>query len=252
MFCPFEITALLHTWGQNLGEHPHRHCLVTEGGLVTPLEDPPRWRGPKQARHLFPVQAVAAIFAGKFPAGLQQRPATGRIEFHGRLESWRDPAPWEWALASLRLAKWVVFGYGSVVGPEPVLDYLGRYTHRVAISNGRLLSMDERTVTFGYKDYRQDGALRQMTLPGLRRAVAASAAQAGEEVRAPAFTARPATGIYQDPALRDFGEQPAGPAGALGAGGVGELALALGEAAARVRAPARAGPRTRALSALWQ
>lgn len=155
------ITALLHTWGQTLGEHPHLHCLVTGGGLVSPPEDPPVWSGPKQAQYLFPVRAVAAMFAGKFLAGLQVLRATGR------LQSWRDPAQWASVLSSWRQAKWVVFGQGSVVGPEAVLDYLGRYTHRVALSNGRLLRLDQRTVTFRYKDYRQEGALRESTLDGV-------------------------------------------------------------------------------------
>lgn len=158
------ITALLHTWGQNLMDHPHLHCLVTGGGLDA--ADPPQWRGPQQARYLFPVRAVAARFAGQFLAGLQSLRETDQLEFHGRLKSWREPAVWERTLAALRGSKWVVFAQGSVVGPESILDYFGRYTHRVALSNGRLVRMDPRTVTFRYKDYRQGGALREMTLSG--------------------------------------------------------------------------------------
>ena len=161
------ITALLHTWGQNLMDHPHVHCLVTGGGLVQEPAQPPQWRGPKQARYLFPVQAVAAMFRGKFLAGLTALHEAGSLEFHGCLATWRDPAVWERTLGALRGTNWVVFGKGSVAGPESVLDYLGRYTHRVAISNGRLRRMDERTVTFRYKDYRQDGALQEMTLDGV-------------------------------------------------------------------------------------
>jgi hypothetical protein len=158
------VTALLHTWGQNLFEHPHLHCLVTGGGLS--LSDPAQWVGPKQARYLFPVQAVAAMFKGKFLAGLQALRASGKLEFHGQLKLWTDPVVWERTLAALGGAKWIVFGKGSVVGPEAVLEYLGRYTHRVAISNGRLLRMDSRTVTFRYKDYNSNGTLREMTLAG--------------------------------------------------------------------------------------
>jgi hypothetical protein len=78
------ITALLHTWGQNLMDHPHLHCLVTGGGLDA--QDPPQWRGPQQARYLFPVRAVAARFAGQFLAGLQSLREAGQLEFHGRLK----------------------------------------------------------------------------------------------------------------------------------------------------------------------
>lgn len=158
------ITALLHTWGQNLREHPHLHCLVTGGGLTA--DDPPQWRGPKQSRYLFPVQAVAKMFAGKFLAGLHGLRERRQLQFEGRLQPWRDPAVWQRTLAALQGIKWGVFAKGSVVGPESVLQYLGRYTHRVAISNGRLLRMDERTLTLRYKDYRQGGVLRELTLAG--------------------------------------------------------------------------------------
>ncbi|HEY6565787.1 MAG TPA: transposase, partial [Pirellulaceae bacterium] len=148
----------------NLMDHPHLHCLVTGGGLSA--EDPPRWRGPPQARYLFPVRAVATVFAGKFLAGLEQLRTEGRLTFHGQLESWREPGVWGRTLGALRGSKWVVFAQGSVVGPESILDYFGRYTHRVALSNGRLVRMDASTVTFRYKDYRQGGVLREMTLSG--------------------------------------------------------------------------------------
>ena len=107
------------------------------------------------------------MFRGKFLAGLAALRAEGTLEFHGRLESWRDPGVWDRTLGALRGGKWVVFGKGSVAGPESVLEYLGRYTHRVAISNGRLLRMDAQGVTFRYKDYRNDGALKEMTLDGI-------------------------------------------------------------------------------------
>ena len=160
------ITALLHTWGQNLIEHPHLHCLVTGGGLVGQPGEPPRWRGPKQALYLFPVRAVATMFRGKFMAGLEALRAGGALVFHGRLEPWSDPGVWERTLGPLRAGKWNVFAKGSVVGPEAVLDYLGRYTHRVAIANGRLVRIGSDGVTFRYKDYRQNGASKEMTLPG--------------------------------------------------------------------------------------
>ncbi len=158
------ITALLHTWGQNLLDHPHLHCLVTGGGLTA--EDPPQWRGPPQAQFLFPVRAVAARFAGQFLAGLEDLRARGALIFAGRLTAWRDPGVWQRTLQVLRGTTWVVFAKGSVVGPDSVLHYLGRYTHRVALSNARLLRLDEQTVRFRYKDYRRGEALREMTLEG--------------------------------------------------------------------------------------
>ena len=161
------LTALLPTWGQNLIDHPHLHCLVTGGGLLSTPGQPPQWRGPKQARYLFPVHAVAKLFAGKFLARLQALRTQGQLQFHGRLEAWRDPAAWERALGTLRATKWVVFAKGSVAGPESVLDYLGRYTHRVAITNARLVHWDTREVTFRYKDYRQGAMTRQMSLDGV-------------------------------------------------------------------------------------
>ena len=161
------VTLLLHTWGQNLIDHPHVHGLVTGGGLVEVPGKPPEWRGPKQAQYLFPVQAVAAMFRGKFLAGLEAIRTAGKLELHGRLEPWRDPAVWHRTLGALRGTKWIVFGRGSVAGPEAVLEYLGRYTHRVALSNGRLVRMDGDGVTFRYKDYRTGGALREMTLDGV-------------------------------------------------------------------------------------
>lgn len=158
------ITALLHTWGQNLMDHPHLHCLVTGGGL-TP-DDPPQWKGPAQRRYLFPIHAVAAMFAGKFLAGLEALRSRGELTTEGRLAPWRDPAVWQRTLGALRGTRWIVFAKGSVAGPDAVLQYLGRYTHRVAISNARLLRMDARTVTFRYKDYRHGDILREMTLEG--------------------------------------------------------------------------------------
>ena len=128
------ITAILHTWGQNLMNHPHLHCLVTGGGLTAQNT----WAGPKQARWLFPVHAVAKMFQGKFCAALLQLHTTGKLQFHGELQPLQNAAAFASLLAQLQSRRWVVFAKGSVVGPEHVLDYLGRYTHRVAISNSRL------------------------------------------------------------------------------------------------------------------
>ena len=158
------ITAILHTWGQNLMNHPHLHCLVTGGGLTAQNS----WAGPQQARWLFPVRAVATMFQGKFCAALLQLHTTGKLQFHGDLLALQAPGAFTQLLQQLRAGSWVVFAKGSVVGPDSVLDYLGRYTHRVVMSNGRLRSIDphQGTVAFSYKDYADASALKVMTLSG--------------------------------------------------------------------------------------
>lgn len=157
------ITAILHTWGQNLLNHPHLHCLVTGGGLTAQNT----WSGPKQARGLFPIHAVGHLFRAKFCAGLLQLRATGQLQFHGALQPLSQRPAFTLWLRQLRARRWIVFAKGSVVGPDPVLDYLGRDTHRVALSNSRLRALDPkaRTVTFTYKDYTQGQRLKSMVLP---------------------------------------------------------------------------------------
>ena len=158
------ITAILHTWGQNLMNHPHLHCLVTGGGL-TALNT---WAGPKQTRWLFPVHAVAQMFQGKFCAGLLQLHTTGKLQFLGELQHLQAPAAFAALLRQVRSRRWVVFAKGSVVGPDHVLDYLGRYTHRVALANSRLRALDPaaRTVTFTYKDYAEGSRIKPLLLTG--------------------------------------------------------------------------------------
>jgi hypothetical protein len=159
------ITAILHTWGQNLMNHPHLHCLVTGGGLTGQNS----WAGPKQARWLFPVRAVAKMFQGKFCAGLLQLHRTGKLQFHGQLQHLHHPNAFTALLRHLSSVRWVVFAKGSVVGPDSVLEYLGRYTHRVAINNARLRALDlnARTVCFTYKDYADANRLKVMRLTGV-------------------------------------------------------------------------------------
>ena len=157
------LTAILHTWGQNLMHHPHLHCLVSGGGLTAQNA----WAGPRQARWLFPVHAVVDVFRAKFCAGLLRLHATGQLQFHGALQPLSPSAAFAERLRQLRQRRWVVFAQGSVVGPDHVLDYLGRYTHRVALSNSRLRALDlsARTVTFTYKDYADGQRLKSMVLP---------------------------------------------------------------------------------------
>jgi hypothetical protein len=158
------LTAVLHTWGQNLMPHPHLHCLVTGGGLTA--QD--TWAGPDPPRWRFPVQAVAKMFQGKFIAALLQLHTTGKLQFHGTLAHLQPAAAFTAFLAQLAAPPWVVFAKGSVVGPDAVLEYLGRYTHHVALSNRRLRTLDPhaRTLTFRYKDYAQAGRVKPLTLTG--------------------------------------------------------------------------------------
>jgi hypothetical protein len=156
------ITAILHTWGQNLMDHPHLHCLVTGGGLTAKNS----WAGPKQARWLFPVHAVGDMFRGKFCARLLQLHTTGKLQFHGQLRPLTQAAAFSELLRQIQAQPWVVFAKGSVVGPQHVLDYLGRYTHRVALTNSRLRAVDlkARTVAFTYKDYSDANRIKTLDL----------------------------------------------------------------------------------------
>lgn len=161
------LTALLHTWGQNLMDHPHLHCLVTGGGLRTAPDGSHRWVGPAHSRYLFPVKAVAAMFAGKFIHGLQELRRRGKLILEGALAEWTDNSVWQSRVEALGSTRWIVFAKGSVTGPECVLEYLGRYTHRVAIANHRITSITDQTVGFRYKDYRDGSKTRTMTLTGV-------------------------------------------------------------------------------------
>lgn len=157
------VTAVLHTWSQTLLDHYHLHCIVTGGGL-TP--DGARWVAARR-HYLFPVQALSKVFRGKFCAGLQQLYAQDQLEFHGQLADLAVAPPFQKLLRQAARPAWVVYAKRPFAGPQQVLAYLSRYTHRVAISPGRLLALEPQpgTVTFAWKDY-ADGARRKtMTLP---------------------------------------------------------------------------------------
>lgn len=156
------ITAVLHTWSQTLLDHYHLHCIVTGGGLVA---DGSRWVAARP-HYLFPVMALSAVFRGKFCAALQQLYAMGKLEFHGQLSGLTDGDAFQRLLRQATRRSWVVYAKRPFAGPEQVLAYLSRYTHRVAISPRRLVALDpqQQTVTFAWKDY-ADGARRKfMTL----------------------------------------------------------------------------------------
>jgi Zn finger protein HypA/HybF involved in hydrogenase expression len=156
------LTAVLHTWGSALTHHPHVHIIVPGGGLSP---DGARWIACKPAFFL-PVRVLSRLFRRRFLEGLAALHENGRLAFFGDLAPLSDQRAFDAALAPLRRSEWVVFAKRPFAGPQAVLAYLSRYTHRVAISNSRLIALDEAGVTFKWKDYRIKGRdrLRAMTL----------------------------------------------------------------------------------------
>jgi hypothetical protein len=152
--------AVLHTWGQNLLHHPHLHCVVPGGGLSA---DGTEWISCPEGFFL-PVRVLSRLFRRLFLEKLLNAFDDGKLEFFSSLEPLRDPSAFLDYLAPLREAEWVVYAKRPFAGPEQVLDYVGRYTHRVAISNNRLLDIAEGKVTFRYKDYRHEAQQKTMTL----------------------------------------------------------------------------------------
>jgi len=140
------ITMVLHTWARDLSFHPHVHAIVTGGGL-SPSGD--RWI-PARGRYLFPVDVLGALFRGKFLAALDAAIASGEVKMPGGGS--QDPEAWDRLRDRLHRMKWNVYAKRPFGGAEQVIRYLGRYTHRVGISNQRLVSMDERGITFRTKD----------------------------------------------------------------------------------------------------
>jgi Putative transposase/Transposase zinc-binding domain len=152
--------AVLHTWGQNLLHHPHLHCVVTGGGLSA---DGSRWISCR-AGFFLPVEVLSRLFRRLFLEYLLKAFDASKLELFSSMESLRDRSSFLDYLAPLREAEWVVYAKRPFAGPEQVLDYVGRYTHRVAISNNRLVEIAEGKVTFRYKDYRHDAQQKTMTL----------------------------------------------------------------------------------------
>ena len=159
------VTLVLHTWGSSLTHHPHVHGIVPGGGLAF---DGQRWIACRRGFFL-PVRVLSRLFRRRFLEALQQAHRNGQLRFFGEHASLLDPQAFARWLAPLRQCEWVVYAKRPFAGPEAVLAYLSRYTHRVAISNSRLIALDERGVTFRWKDYRAKGRTRYkaMTLePG--------------------------------------------------------------------------------------
>jgi predicted RNA-binding Zn-ribbon protein involved in translation (DUF1610 family) len=154
------VIAILHTWGQNLLLHPHIHCVIPAGGLSL---DHHRWIRPRYPFFL-PVKVLSRVFRGKFLATLKRLHRCNKLQCAGPAAALADHKQFAKLLRRLHRHDWVVYAKPAFGGPMQVLRYLGRYTHRVAISNHRLLAFDQERVSFRWKDYAHGGKQGQMTL----------------------------------------------------------------------------------------
>ena len=145
------VLAVLHTWSQNLGLHPHLHCLVPAGGLAL---DRSRWVASRR-NFFLPVRVLSRMFRDKLLAFLKQSHRHNQLCFSGTLTALSQPRAFHSLLSALRSKEWVVYSKPPFGGPEHVLRYLARYTHRVAISNGRLLGLENGQVRFRWRDSRR-------------------------------------------------------------------------------------------------
>jgi hypothetical protein len=168
---------VLHTWGQTLTHHPHVHAVVTGGGLSCNakgvVDARPTWKACRPGFFL-PVRMLSRVFRRLYLDALEDAFTLGRLRFPDRQQTLANPPSFAAWLATLRAKEWVVYAKKPFGGPEHVLKYLARYTHRVAISNSRILNVDGAGVTFRYKDYAADHRTKAMTLTGeefLRRFV---------------------------------------------------------------------------------
>jgi hypothetical protein len=154
------LTAILHTWGQNLLFHPHLHCVVTGGGLSP---DGSRWVAARPG-YLLPVKVLGRLFRGKFLAGVQEAYRAGQLTLAGSVASLAQPQAFRRWLDTLYRQNWVVYAKRPFGGPVQVFRYLGRYSHRVAIANSRLLALEDGQVSFHWKDYADEHRTKVMRL----------------------------------------------------------------------------------------
>lgn len=154
------FTAILHTWGQNLLFHPHLHCVVTGGGLSSSSD---QWvKG--SSKFFLPIKVMSRLFRGKFLHALKKAYEEGALQFKGSTEVLRQPSMWQSLLDKLYGIEWVVFAKPPFGGPKHVFRYLGRYTHRVAISNHRLIELKDEKIRFSVRDYADHGKKKVFTL----------------------------------------------------------------------------------------
>jgi hypothetical protein len=152
--------AVLHTWGQNLLHHPHLHCVVPGGGISP---DGTRWI-PCRPRFFLSIRVLSCLFRRLFLKDLQEAFDAGKLRFSSSLEALRNRQAFRRHLDPARNVKWVVYAKAPFAGPQQVVDYLGRYTHRVAISNHRIVGIENGEVNFNWRDYRDNNQQKIMTL----------------------------------------------------------------------------------------
>ncbi len=152
--------AVLHTWGQNLLHHPHLHCVVPGGGISP---DGTQWV-PCRPGFFLPVRVLSRLFRRLFLSYLQQAFDAGNLQFFSSLEGLYDPQAFTRYLDPVRQQEWVVYAKPPFAGPQQVVNYVGRYTHRVAISNHRLVDIEDGQVKFHWRDYRDHNQQKIMTL----------------------------------------------------------------------------------------
>jgi hypothetical protein len=154
------FVAVLHTWGQNLHHHPHLHCVIPGGGISA---DDSRWISCRR-QFLFPVKVLSRLFRAKFVRFLKQAFRQAELSFHGKLQPLAQHRDFFGRLNEIMRSEWVVYAKPPFGGPQQVLKYLARYTHRVAISNRRLVALQNGSVTFRWKDYAHGNQPAMMTL----------------------------------------------------------------------------------------
>lgn len=152
--------SILHTWGQNLMDHPHIHCIVTGGGLSP---DRKRWLSCKK-KFFLPVKVLSRLFRGKFLDYLRKSYDSRKISFHGNISQMQEPEAFTGFLKGLYSQEWVVYCKHPFNGSEGVLQYLGRYTHRIAIGNHRIINIEDDKVSFRWRDYSDRNKNKIMTL----------------------------------------------------------------------------------------
>ncbi|MCB9421010.1 MAG: IS91 family transposase [Ardenticatenaceae bacterium] len=157
------FTAILHTWGQTLTEHLHLHCIVPGGALSS---DGKRWRA-TAPDFLFPITELSVQFRDAFCAGVKKLFDDQQLTFAGQCADLADAAVFEGMIAESQAKKWQVYAKPPFSDAAQTLDYLGRYVNRIAISNGRILGIEDGAVRFSYRDYKADGERKEMRLPGV-------------------------------------------------------------------------------------
>lgn len=154
------FTAVLHTWDQKLLDHIHLHCVIA-GGVLS--GDKTRWMQTKD-NYLFNVKALSIVFRGKFIEYLEKAYAKGKLNFPGNTAMYAAAENFAGLMNDLKAKNWVVFSKKPFAGPQAVLDYIGRYTHRIAISNNRIMDIKDGRVTFAYRDRKDNNSLKLKTL----------------------------------------------------------------------------------------